>query len=128
MTAKQACLYRDFAVRDSLGYSESQIRARESNLPPGVRISRDYLGYPELCNLPNGNLLVSTWSGYCFEVNPDSGHLNVQPPFGFNPGCLSSPAATATQPILCSAATRVIWTEVSARRFADFARPHRWSC
>lgn len=113
MTPTQpSCPYRDFAVRDSLGYSEPQIRARELNLPPGVRISRDYLGYPELCNLPNGNLLISTWSGYCFEVNPDSGEVTIQPHFVSNHGTLGSPTATASQPVLCSAATRVIWTEV----------------
>ena len=114
MTPTQpSCAYRDFAVGDYLGYSEPEIRARKLSLPPGLEISPDYLGYPELCNLPNGNLLASTWSGYCFEINPDSGRVTIQPRIGSDlSGTLSSPTATAAQPILCSAATRLIWTEL----------------
>jgi hypothetical protein len=79
-----------------------------------LSVSGIYVGYPELCNLPNGNLLASTWGGYCFEVNPDSGRVTIQPRIGhiLAGGTLSSPTATATQPILCSAATRIIWTEL----------------
>jgi hypothetical protein len=79
-----------------------------------LRLSGSYVGYPELCNLPNGNLLASTWSGCCFEINPDSGRVTIQPRIGdtLAGGCLSSPTATAAQPILCSAATRIIWTEL----------------
>lgn len=112
MTPTQtSCPYRDFAVLAQLGYSESETQAREMSLPPGVKISPDYLGYPELCNLPNGALLASTWNGYCFEVHPDSGHVTLQPRIG-ELGRLSSPTATATQPTLCSAAMHVIWTKL----------------
>lgn len=115
MTPTQpSCAYRDFAVRDHLDYSESEIRARKMGLPPGVEVNPDYLDYPELCNLANGALLASTWGGYCFEVDPDSGRVTVQPRIGdsFAPSCLSSPTVSASQPVLCSAATHVIWTEL----------------
>lgn len=114
MTPTQpSCSYRDFAVRDVLGYSESEIQARNVGLPPGVTISPDYLGFPELCNLPNGALLASTWGGYCFEIDPDSGRVTIQPRIAsFAQGTLCSPTATTTQPVLCSAATRVISTKL----------------
>lgn len=124
MTSKQPSRYRDFAVYESLGYSETDSRAREAGLPPGVRISRDYLGYPEICNLPNGNLLVSTWSGYCFEVNPDSGEVTIQPQVVSNHGTLGCPTATASEPVLCSAATRVVWTALWQLRASQTSRVH----
>jgi hypothetical protein len=113
MTPTQpSCPYRDFAVSDQLGYSQSEIRADKISLLPGVEISPDHLGYPELCNLPNGSLLVSTWSGYCFEVDPAFGLVAVQPKIGLEPGRMSSPAATTTQPAICSAATHVLSTKL----------------
>lgn len=124
MTSKQPSRYRDFAVHESLGYSETDSRARESGLPLGVRISRDYLGYPEICNLPNGNLLVSTWSGYCFEVNPDSGEVTIQPQVVSNHGTLGCPTATASEPVLCSAATRVVWTALWQLSASQTSRVH----
>ena len=89
MTMPQpACLYRD------------------------VDVSHYDLGYPQLCNLPNGALLASTWRGHCLEVHPDSGQVTVQPQIAPSTLVLQSPTATATQPILCSAATRILWTEL----------------
>ena len=113
MTPMQpSCPYRDFAVSDQLGYSQSEIRADKTSLLPGVEISPDHLGYPELCHLPNGALLVSTWSGYCFEVDPVSGLVAVQPKIGLEHGRMSSPAATTTEPAICSAATHVLSTKL----------------
>ena len=112
MTPTQpACPYRDFAVSDQLGYSQSEIRADKTSLPPVVKIDPDYLGYPELCNLPNGAILASTSNGFCFEVDPNSGRVTIQPRIGGH-GRMSSPTATATQPTLCSAATHVISTKL----------------
>src|ERR1700687_3442588 len=108
MTPTQpSCPYRDFAVSDQLGYSPSEIRADKIILPPGGELSPDHLCEPELCNLPNGSLLVSTWSGYCFEVDPVSGLVAVQPKIGLELGRMSSPTASTTQPTLCSGATHV---------------------
>ncbi len=80
-----------------------------------LRVPNGHLGYPELCALPNGALLVSTWGGHCLEVNPDSGQIMSQPRIGmpqqFGASSLRSPTASIAQPILCSAATRAIWTE-----------------
>lgn len=74
--------------------------------------SRDF-GYPQLCNLPNGNLLASTWMGRCLEISPDTGRVSVQPQIGLAavPN-LASPACSTQRPILCSAATHVVWTAV----------------
>lgn len=88
MTAKQPCPYRDFALR-------------------GQWI------HPELCNLPNGALLASGPLGVCAEVNPDSGRVAIQPRIGgISSSVLSSPAASASEPIICSVASHVIWTEL----------------
>jgi len=85
-----------------------------------MTISDGDIGYPELCSLPNGALLASTWGRYCFEVNPDSGRVTRQPriddlrigKFFVPGGNLSAPTASASQPVLCSAATHVVWTEL----------------
>src|SRR5688572_14220227 len=72
-----------------------------------------HLGYPDLCNLPNGAVLVSTWEGHCLEVHADSGQVTIQPSIGaMEPVCVQSPAATKTQPALCCAATRQIVTDL----------------
>jgi WD40 repeat protein len=73
-----------------------------------------YFGFPELCCLPNGNLLASNWNGNCLEIDPDSGSVNLQPQIGGGPGAsaLKCPTATGEIPILCTAATGFIWTEL----------------
>lgn len=73
------------------------------------------LGYPELCILPSGSLLVSTWLGFCIEVDWKSEAFEDQPMIGVNtfiPPCLRSPTASTTKPILCCAATSQICTAV----------------
>ncbi len=69
--------------------------------------------HPNLCALPNNELLVTSYGRMCITVEPELGSVAVQHQFDSELiSGLRSPAATTTQPPLCSAATSVVWTEV----------------
>ncbi len=70
-------------------------------------ISKAPLGFPELCCLRNGQLLVSTYLGYCLLVDFDERKVIAQPSLDsfLVPATLKTPTASQGNPALCCAAT-----------------------